>query len=135
MEIKHWTHPANSVKITEGHEDSKHAVHLYTDGSKNEHGVGYRIAIFADSNIIETKKYRLNVRCSNNQAEQLAILKALEKIQYLETNEKTVLVSSDTLITLESLKNRKNHTYLIKKNQDESDRNGVVELENGIQLD
>src|SRR5215468_10515392 len=29
MEVKHWTHPAYSVKITEGQEDSKHAIHIY----------------------------------------------------------------------------------------------------------
>jgi ribonuclease HI len=51
----------------------------------------------------------------NNQAEQLAILKALENIQYLETNERRVLISIDSQITLESLKNRKYHTYLIEK--------------------
>ena len=40
MEVKHWTHPANSVKITEGQEDSKHTIHIHTDGSKSEHVVG-----------------------------------------------------------------------------------------------
>jgi hypothetical protein len=94
-EVKHWTHPANSFKITEGQEDSKHAVHIYTDGSKNEQGVGSGIAIFADSNITDRKKYRLDGRCSNNQAEQLAIRKALENILHLATNERTVLASTD----------------------------------------
>jgi hypothetical protein len=59
MEVKHWTHPANSVKITEGHEDSKHAVHIYTDGSKTEHGEGSGIAIFTDSNAIDTQKIQI----------------------------------------------------------------------------
>jgi hypothetical protein len=113
MEIKHCTHPANSVEITGGQEDSKHNVHVYTDSSKSEHGVGSGIAIFTDSNITNTKKYRLNGRCSNNQTEQLAILKALENIQYLETKDITVLISTDSRIILESLKNRKNHTYFI----------------------
>jgi ribonuclease HI len=35
---------------------------------------------------------RLNERCTNNQAEQIAILKALEYIQNIETNKKIVLV-------------------------------------------
>ena len=105
MEAKYWTHPANSVKITEGQEDSKHTIHVYTDGSKGEHRVGSGIAIFTNSNITDMKKYRLNGQCSNNKAEQLAILKALENIQYMETNERTVTVSTDSRITLESLKN------------------------------
>ena len=61
------------------------------------------------------KKYRLKGRCSNNQAEQLAILKALENIQYMETDERTVIVSTDSRVTLESLKKRKNHTNRIGK--------------------
>ena len=36
--------------------------------------------------------YRLNGRCSNNQAKQLAILKTLEKIQNLDTNEKNAQI-------------------------------------------
>jgi len=125
MEVKHWTHPANTVKITDGQEDSKHNIHVYTDGSKSEHGVGSTIAIFKESKLIDTKKYKLNGRCSNNQAEQVAILKALENLQFLETNDKTALISTDSRITLESLKNRKNHTYLMEKI-----RNKVSEMEN-----
>ena len=33
----------------------------------------------------------------------------------METNERTILVSTDSRITLESLKNWKNHTYLTEK--------------------
>ena len=69
-------------------------------------------------------KYRLNGRCSNNQAEQLAILKVLENLQHLETNERTVLVLTDSRRALESLKNRKKHTYLMEKI-----RKKVTELE------
>jgi hypothetical protein len=29
MDLKHWTHPANCVKITEGQEDSEHTIHVY----------------------------------------------------------------------------------------------------------
>jgi hypothetical protein len=80
MEVKHWTHPAYSVKIIEEQEDSKHTIHVYTDGSMSEHGVGSGVAIFTDSNLTDATKYRLNGQCSNTQAEQLAILKALKKI-------------------------------------------------------
>jgi hypothetical protein len=115
MEVKYWSHPANSVKITEGQEGSKHTIHIYTVGSKNEHGVGSGLAIFTGSNITDRKKYRLDGRCSNKQAEKLAILKALENIQYLKTNNRTVLVSTDSRITLESLKTRKTtHTSSTK---------------------
>ena len=66
MEEKYWTHPANSFKITEGQEDSKHTIHVYTDGSKCEYVVGSGIAIFIDSNKTDMRKYRVNGLCSNN---------------------------------------------------------------------
>ena len=114
MEVKHWTNPANSVKFVEGQEDSKHIIHVHTDSSKNEHGLGSGVTMFTDSNLAEMTKYRLNGRCSSNQAEQLAILKTLENIEYLENTERTVLVSTDSRIILQSIKTRKNHTYLIE---------------------
>ena len=43
-----------------------------------------------DDEIIDTKKYKLDCCCSNKQAEQLAILKALENIQNMDTNDKRV---------------------------------------------
>ena len=117
MEVKYWTNTGNCVKIIEGQEDRKHAIHVYTDGSKCEYGVGFGIAIFSKSTLIDTIKYRLNGRCSNNQAEQLAILKALENLKHLETKERTVLVLTDSRIALESLKKRKKHAYLIEKSE------------------
>jgi hypothetical protein len=68
MEVKQWTEPANCVTITEGQEDSKHAIHTYRDDSKNEQGVGSEITILTDSNITDRKKYRSDGRCSNNEA-------------------------------------------------------------------
>jgi ribonuclease HI len=95
------------------------------DGSKSEKGVGSGIAIFTNKNLTDTIKYRLNGRCLNNQAEQLAIRKALEKIQNLDSNKKTVQVLTDSQITLDALKNPKNHVHLI-----EQIRTKVFELEN-----
>ena len=34
MEAKYWTRPANCVKITGGQEDSKHTIHVHTDGRR-----------------------------------------------------------------------------------------------------
>ena len=59
------------------------------------------MVIFLDNNIIKTMKYRLNERCSNNQAEKMAILKALEYIQKMEPEEKIVLVHTVSKITLQ----------------------------------
>ena len=40
VEPKDWTHPADSVKINEQTEGNEHTIQIFTDGSKNEHGVG-----------------------------------------------------------------------------------------------
>jgi ribonuclease HI len=60
----------------------------------------------------------------NNQAEQMAILKALECIQSSKAEEKTVLVYTDSRLTLQMLQNQKKHTHLI-----EEIRTKVIELE------
>jgi hypothetical protein len=75
MAVKNWIQPAKHMIIIDGHEDSAHYIQAYTDGSKNEVGVGSGIAVFSGSSLKTTFKYRLNERCTNNQAEQMAILK------------------------------------------------------------
>ena len=75
MEVKNWNHLAKHIKIIEGHEDSSHSMQAYTDGSKNDTGVGSGIAVYSDINLTATMKFWLNGCCSNNQAEQMAILK------------------------------------------------------------
>jgi len=85
MGIKNWIHLAKHITLIEGQDDSTHYIEAYTDGSKNEAGVGSGIAVFAGGNLKTTLRYRLNERCTNNQAERMAILKALEYIQ--QTNE------------------------------------------------
>jgi hypothetical protein len=88
MEVKNWTHLAKYVNITERQEEGTHSTYAYTDGSKNDIGVGSGIAIFSNNSLTTCLKYRLNERCSKNQAEQLAILKALEYIQYMKVGKK-----------------------------------------------
>ena len=115
MEMENWNYPATHVKIIEGYEDISHPIQAYTDGSKNDLGVGARIAIFLDNNLTATWKYRLNGRCTNNQMEQMAILKALEYMQYTESGEKSVLIHTDSRITLQLLQNQKKHTWLMEQ--------------------
>jgi len=115
MELENWTHPATHIKTIEGGEESLHPIQAYTDGSKSDLAVGAGVVIFLDNNIIKTMQYRLNERCSKNQAEQMAILKALEYIQKMEPEEKIVLVHTDSKITLQLLQNKKKHSKLIEE--------------------
>jgi ribonuclease HI len=55
-------------------------------------------------------KHKLHDRCSNNQAEQMAIVKALQAIETIKINKnvpRTIIVHTDSRITLDSLKNKK----------------------------
>ena len=81
MEFQNWPNPAGEVKTTEDKENEQRTILIYTDGSKNEHGVGSGVAIFVQQKLAVQLQFRLGTRCSNNQAEQLAILKALEAIE------------------------------------------------------
>jgi ribonuclease HI len=131
MEVKNWTHPAKYVNIIEGHEERTHSIYAYTDGSKNDIRVGSRIAIFSDNSLTTCLKYRLNEHCSNNQAEQLAILKALEYLQYMKVGEKIVLVHRQQDNTSIAKKSEETHTAH-RSNQEKGDRNGTTGMESGI---
>ena len=74
-----------SINSTYKKED-KGSIHIYTDGRKTGKGVGSGIAIFESVQYIKSIQRRLNKKCTNNQAEQLAILTAL---QYIETTQRT----------------------------------------------
>jgi len=67
--------------VTGAHEEL--AICTYTDGSKYQRGVGPGVVIFKGSDIIARQKMKLEVRCSNNQAELVAIHKALEERELL----------------------------------------------------
>ena len=77
IEMENWNHSTTNVKIIEGCEDSSQPIQEHIDGSKNDLGVGAELGIFLDNNLTATLKHRLNGRCTNNQAEQMTILKTL----------------------------------------------------------
>ncbi len=86
-EARFWQHPAESIMRTdEGNEDSP--LQIYTDGSKSEKGVESVIVIYRYDRNIRTLQFILNKECTNIQAEQLAILKALEAVEDTQTVEK-----------------------------------------------
>ena len=85
--------------------------------------VGSGIAVFAGNNLKTTLRYGPNERCTNIQARQVAILKALEHI-HLKEEEKTALVYTDSRITLQLPRNHKRRTHLI-----EQIRNEVMDME------
>jgi len=88
-------------------------VQIFTDGSKSEQRVGAGVAIFRSGNYIKSIKYRLNKRCTHNQNEKLAIVRALDYTQNLQTEDETATIHTDSRMTPDSLKNNNIHTFLI----------------------
>ena len=77
--------------------------------------VGAAAVIIKDDIVLHQSKFKLHESCSNNRAEQVAILRALEQIQHLplmEDAEKIAVVEIDRKVTLDTLQSRKkNNTH------------------------
>jgi hypothetical protein len=86
---KQWLQPAARIIATDNKTEDSTPISIYNDGSKSEQGVGAGIAIKRPGTPTVKLMYRMDTRCSNNQVEAFAILKALEYIQTTQTNEKT----------------------------------------------
>jgi len=83
VEYRLWPHPAKAISIIETGAHEEAGICAYTDGSKYQRRVGSGVVIFKGSDIISRQKMKLDVRCSNNQAELVVIHKALEEIELL----------------------------------------------------
>ena len=64
--------------------------------------------------LVTELKYRLDNKCSKNQAEQLAIVKALEFLESInidKCSQRTAAVITDSRVALDSIKNIHNHSF------------------------
>jgi ribonuclease HI len=118
VEFKYRPHLAEAVKMKEivGYEET--SVQANNDGSKHNKGVGSGAAIFIGGVMEAQIKIKLDNRCSNNQAEQQAILKPLEAINSLNKhtiNPRTATIFTDSRVSIDSLWNPNNHAYLVEK--------------------
>jgi hypothetical protein len=116
-DYRKWSHPAEAIDIKEKCESKEYKIEVYMDGSKSANGVGSGIAIYIDRHLIYQLKYKLAERCSNNQAEQFAIAKTLEKMKdlyHLKGNQRPLAIHTDSRITLEAIANPSNHQNLVE---------------------
>jgi len=94
-------------------------INIFADGSKITGKVGTAAVIMKDDIVLHQSKYKLHERCSNNQAEEVAILRALHQIQNLklaEDAEKVAVVNTNSKVTLDTLQNWKKKDYTLIEN-------------------
>ena len=114
--VTDWPHPTRRVFITETSDLISYATQIYSDGSKIGGKVGAGVAVYTDKMLLRKCKYKLQDCCSNNQAEQIVILKSLELLPTLEDhNTRTVEIFADSKVTLASLKNSSIHSFLTEE--------------------
>jgi ribonuclease HI len=74
--------PADIVSVNDTRDDGEKSLwQNFTDGSKSEQVVGSGVAVFIGKVFTEEQKLKLDSRCTNNQAEHLDILNAIEVIE------------------------------------------------------
>ena len=104
LEVRYWPHPAELPTIREVENGSTYTTEVYTDGSKIGDNVGAAGIIFVNGKMVHQLKFKLQGHCSNIQAEQIANLKVLGKLEELQEghgNDKLVAIYTDNKITLE----------------------------------
>jgi hypothetical protein len=109
LEVRYWRHPAELVTIREVDNSSIYTTEVYTDGSKIGDNIGAAGIIFVNGKLEHQLKFKLYGHCSNNQAEQTAILKVLEKLEELQDgqdNDKRIAIYTNSKITLDLLQNK-----------------------------
>jgi len=102
LDVRYWPHPAEIPLNRAPTKIPHNVINIFMDGSKIGGKVGAAAVIIKDDIVLHQSKYKLHERWSNNQAEQVAILRALEQIQNLqlaEDAEKIVLVNTDSKVT------------------------------------
>jgi len=105
-QYREWTHPAKAIVLKGRCKEREYTIEVYTNDSKSPSGVGEGIAVFKNKQLMFQLRYKLAERCSNNQAEQLAIAKALEKTQdhsQLQQNQRNAATHTDSKTTLNAI--------------------------------
>ena len=126
LEVRYWRHPAELATIHEVENGTTYTTEVYTDGSQIGDCVGAAGIIYVNGRLVHQLKFKLHGHCSNNQAEQIAILKVLEKLEELpagQDNYERVAIYTDSKITSDVMQNMCKRNRLI-----ESIRNKIITL-------
>jgi ribonuclease HI len=115
MAVRYGHNPAETINFRKENNEKTSTIQIFTDGSKSDQGVVAGIAIYRSGIHIKSLKYRLNKRCTNNQAEQLATFKAQVYTENIHTEDKTATIYTDSQVTLVSLKYSNIHAFLVEE--------------------
>jgi len=95
-------------------DSTPYSTKIYTNGCRIRGKVRAGVSIYVDQVLKRQCKYKLQNCCSNNQAEQIAVLKSLEELKSLSGhNERTVAIYTNSKVTVASLRNNLIHSPLI----------------------
>jgi len=117
LEVRYWRHPAQLAEVCELKNGSIYTNEVYTDGSKIGDNFGAAGIVFVNGKLVHQLKFKRYVHCSNNQAEQIAILKFLQKLEKLQDgqyNDERVAMYTDSKIALNLLQNKMKQNHLTK---------------------
>jgi ribonuclease HI len=117
LEVRYWRHPAELATICEVENGSIYTTEVCRDRSKVGDNVGAAGIIFVNGKLVHQLQLKLYGHCSNNQAEQIAILKVLEKLEELQDgqdNDKCAAIYTDSKTTLDLLQNKFKRNRLIE---------------------
>ena len=117
LEVRYWRHPAELAIVHEVQNGTMYRAEVNTDGSKIGDNVGAAGIIFVNGEMAHQLKFKLHGHCSNNQAEQIAILKDLEKLEQLQEeqdNDKRAAIYTDSRIILDLMQNKYKRNRLIE---------------------
>jgi ribonuclease HI len=116
LEVRYWRHPTELPTIREVENGSTYTTEVYTDPSKIGDNVEAAGIIFVNGKLVHQLKFKLQGHCSYKQAEQIAILNVLEKLELQDGhgNDKRVAIYTDSKITLYLLKNSFKRNRLIE---------------------
>ena len=120
--VTKWQHPVDAIiRVSQ---EKENPIQIFTDGSMSER-VGSGEPMKKSGEIIDTIQCRLSKKCTNNQAEQLALLIAMKHIEKTQTKCKRVTIYTDSQATLDKLQNSNVHTHSgihKENNEDEGKR-------------
>ena len=88
LEVRYWPQPTEIPLIIAPTEIPHNVINIFTDGSKIGGKIRVAAVIIKNDIIPHQSTFKLHERCSNNQAEQVPILRALEQIQNLQLAQK-----------------------------------------------